>query len=241
MEGARALFGAQDDRAMTGQYIDFQTHTIAATVHGRFLVREGPPDRLLAGFHGYAETAEKHLNELLKIPGVDDWTIAAVQALHPFYAGRTQEVVASWMTPLDRQVDFLTFPGGRKFEIPFDLLVVFSTNLDPKLLADEAFLRRIANKIKIDHPMPEEFIQILKAECWTRFLPFDQGTPEYVVNHIGQEFKKPLCQCYARDIINQIFWAARYSGVEPRLTRETVQQACRAYFLSTEKTEKLQN
>ncbi len=150
---------------------------------------------------------------------------------------RPEELLNRWMTPLDRRVDFLTLPGGRKFEIPFDLLVVFSTNLDPKLLADEAFLRRIANKIKIDHPVAEEFIQILKAECWTRFLPFDQGTPEYVVNYIGQEIKKPLCQCYARDLINQVFWTARYSGVEPRLTRETVQQACRAYFLSTEKME----
>lgn len=154
---------------------------------------------------------------------------------------RPEELLNRWMTPLDRRVDFLTLPGGRKFEIPFDLLVVFSTNLDPRLLADEAFLRRIANKIKLDHPTPEEFIQILRAECWTRFLSFDKGAPEYVVNYIAQELKKPLCQCYARDLINQIFWAARYSGVEPRLTRDTVQQACRAYFLSTGKTEKPEN
>ena len=82
----------------------FQTHTIAATVHGRFLVRAGPPDRLLVGFHGYAETAEAHLDELLKIRGVDAWTIVAVQALHPFYTGRTQQIVASWMTSLDREL-----------------------------------------------------------------------------------------------------------------------------------------
>jgi eukaryotic-like serine/threonine-protein kinase len=60
-------------------------------------------------------------------------------------------------------------------------------------------------------------------------------------NYIAQELKKPLCQCYARDLINQIFWAERYSGFEPRLTRDTVQQACRAYFLSTGKAEKLGN
>ena len=82
----------------------FETHTIATTVHGRFLVRPGPPERLLLGFHGFAETAQIHLEELLKIRGVDAWTVASVQALHPFYTGRTQQIVASWMTSLDREL-----------------------------------------------------------------------------------------------------------------------------------------
>jgi len=80
------------------------THDIAATVHGRFVVRDGPPERLLIGFHGYAETAEIHIEELLKIRGIERWTVAAVQALHPFYLARTQEVVASWMTRQDREL-----------------------------------------------------------------------------------------------------------------------------------------
>ena len=79
------------------------THSIAATVHGRFLVREGPPERVLIGFHGYAETAEIHLEQLQKIRGIDRWTVASVQALHPFYTGRTERIVASWMTRLDRE------------------------------------------------------------------------------------------------------------------------------------------
>src|SRR5581483_8862807 len=79
------------------------THTIAATVHGRFLVRAGPAERMLVGFHGYAETAEIHLDELLKIPGIDAWTVVSVQALHPFYTSREQRIVASWMTRLDRE------------------------------------------------------------------------------------------------------------------------------------------
>jgi predicted esterase len=80
------------------------THTIAATVHGRFLVRQGPPERLLLGFHGYAETAEIHIEELSRIRGIDRWTVAAIQALHPFYTARTQQVAASWMTRLDREL-----------------------------------------------------------------------------------------------------------------------------------------
>jgi predicted esterase len=83
---------------------DFQTRTIAATVHGRYLVRDGPPERLLVGFHGYGETAEAHMAELRQIPGIDRWTAVAVQALHPFYMNRTGMIVASWMTSLDREL-----------------------------------------------------------------------------------------------------------------------------------------
>jgi predicted esterase len=79
---------------------------IATLVHGRFLV-EAPADHagapLLVGFHGYGETAEKHMEELRKIPGAAQWVLCAVQALHPFY-NRTGEVIASWMTRLDRDL-----------------------------------------------------------------------------------------------------------------------------------------
>jgi predicted esterase len=83
---------------------DFEIHNITATVHGRFVVRPGPAERLLVGFHGYAETAEIHLDELLQIPGIERWTVVAVQALHPFYLNRTGAIVASWMTSLDRDL-----------------------------------------------------------------------------------------------------------------------------------------
>jgi predicted esterase len=83
---------------------DFDVRTIPATVHGRYLVRDGPPERLLVGFHGYGETAEAHMNELRQIPGIDRCTVVAVQALHPFYVSRTGMIVASWMTSLDREL-----------------------------------------------------------------------------------------------------------------------------------------
>src|ERR1051325_1389318 len=81
-----------------------EVRTIEARVHGRYVIREGPREQLLVGFHGYAETAEKHLEQMLRIDGVDEWTVVSVQALHPFYVTRTGEVVASWMTSLDREV-----------------------------------------------------------------------------------------------------------------------------------------
>jgi hypothetical protein len=145
---------------------------------------------------------------------------------------RPEELLNRWMTPLDRRIDFLTMPGGRKFEIPFDLFVVFSTNIAPEKLTDEAFLRRIANKIKIDHATPKQFLEIFRAECWRRFLPCEDGVAEGVVQFITGELKRPLCQCYGRDLINQIFWAAAYRGEPARLTRKTLEQACCNYFLA---------
>src|ERR1700746_3136291 len=83
---------------------------------------------------------------------------------------RPDELLNRWMTPLDRRIDFLTLPGGRKFEVPFDVFVVFSTNLDPKELADQAFLRRIQNKIAIRYASPEEFMEVFRRECQLRVL-----------------------------------------------------------------------
>lgn len=77
-------------------------HVIAARTHGRFLVEAGPPDRLLIGFHGYGENADESLAQMLRIPGIEQWTVVAVQALHRFYRGRTGTISASWMTSQDR-------------------------------------------------------------------------------------------------------------------------------------------
>jgi predicted esterase len=79
---------------------------VETTVEGRYWVREAATtvaSPVLVGFHGYGEDAEALLREINLIPGVTDWTLIAIQALHPFYRGRTGEVVASWMTHLDRE------------------------------------------------------------------------------------------------------------------------------------------
>jgi len=145
---------------------------------------------------------------------------------------RPDELLNRWMTPLDRRMDFLSLPGGKKFEIPFDLFVVFSTNLNPNDLADEAFLRRVPNKIKIGHATPEQFIEIFRILCERRRLPYNAGLPEQLVDYITYEIKQPLSQCYVRDLLDQVVWAARYQGVEPRLTPEALEQACQSYFLN---------
>ena len=144
---------------------------------------------------------------------------------------RPEELLNRWMTPLDRRVDFLTLPGGKKFEIPFDILVVFSTNLAPRTLADEAFLRRVPNKINVNYATPEQFMEIFRKECIARTIQCEAGVEEFAVEFITTEMKQPLSHCTARDLLNQICWSAGYLGVKPNLTRGTIQQACRDYFL----------
>ena len=79
------------------------TETIETSVHGRYLYEDRGADRLIVGFHGYAEAADAHFAELARIPGVEGWSVVCVQALHPFYT-RSGQVVANWMTSLDREL-----------------------------------------------------------------------------------------------------------------------------------------
>jgi predicted esterase len=85
---------------------DAVVRTIETTIHGRVIVRPAARPSgcgLLVGFHGYGENAERHLADLERIPGIEDWTLAAVQGLHRFYRSKSEEVVASWMTRQDRE------------------------------------------------------------------------------------------------------------------------------------------
>jgi MoxR-like ATPase len=151
---------------------------------------------------------------------------------------KPQDLLNRWMTALDRRIEFLTLPGGRKFEIPFDLLVVFSTNIEPLQLGDEAFLRRIPNKILVQHATEEQFKQIFlrEANAGTRQLKVEPEVLDFLVRHLREDLKQSLSQCYARDILDQIFWAAKYLQAKPEFTLELAQWACSNYFFSgTEK------
>jgi len=143
-----------------------------------------------------------------------------------------EEMLNRWVVPLDRRIDFLTLAGGKKIEIPFDIFVVFATNLDPAKMMDEAFLRRIQTKIKVDFVSPEQFREIFRRVCVQYELKYDAAVVDDLIQMIGQNFKEPLRACHPRDVVQQIIWAAQYLQKEPLLNRDTVTQACRNYFLS---------
>ena len=140
------------------------------------------------------------------------------------------ELLNRWIVPLDRNIDFLTLAGGNKFEIPFDLIVAFSTNLNPASLADEAFMRRIQTKIKVTCVTDEQFHEISRRVCTQSGLVYDASVVDGFTKVLS-ELRQPLRACYPRDIIQHICWKAKYEGKQPLLTLDAIREACESYFL----------
>ena len=144
---------------------------------------------------------------------------------------RPEQLLNRWVVPLDRRVDFLTLAGGKTVEVPFELLVVFATNLDPSALADAAFLRRIQTKIKVGAVSEQQFHEIFRAVCSDFQLQCEPGIIDELIDLIRGKLQQPLRACHPRDIVNQVRWAARYEEKEPRLDREALLAALDAYFV----------
>jgi len=144
---------------------------------------------------------------------------------------RPQELLNRWIVPLESRVDYLTLHNGKKFEVPFDVLTVFATNLDPRSLADEAFLRRIPYKIPVNDPTLEQFTQIFELNCRHRNLRFHQVMVAYLQRRHYAPNNRPLRACHPRDLIEQVTAMCRYHGREPVITRELLDAACRTYFV----------
>jgi energy-coupling factor transporter ATP-binding protein EcfA2 len=142
-----------------------------------------------------------------------------------------QDLINRWIVPLERRTDFLSLHTGMKFDIPFDQLVIFSTNIEPKKLVDEAFLRRIRYKIKIDHPSLAEYEHIFKTICETNGLAFRREVFEHLIDHYYRRLDVDLNACHPRDIVDHIIDVARYRGQPPKLTREAIAAAWGSYFV----------
>ena len=145
---------------------------------------------------------------------------------------RPEELLNRWVVPLDRGIDFLSMAGGRKIEIPFEMLVVFSTNMDPADLVDAAFLRRMQTKIRVDSATNDQFRRIFYAVADRRSLAVDDETIDELIVTIRERLKQELRACQPRDLINQVCWAAQYEGREPILDRESLLVAVETYFLA---------
>jgi hypothetical protein len=142
-----------------------------------------------------------------------------------------QILLNRWIVPLDRNVDYMTLHTGMKFAIPFDMLVIFSTNIEPRELVDEAFLRRIRYKIKIDHPSGKEYEAIFRRVCETNQIPFDKDVFEYLMEHYYRRLGISLNACHPRDIVDHIIDNAHFYMHAPELTREGVDTAWQNYFV----------
>jgi len=148
---------------------------------------------------------------------------------------RPQDLLNRWIVPLESRIDFLTLHTGKKFQVPFDVLSVFATNLDPDSLADEAFLRRIPYKIPITDPSLEEFTAIFELNCRRRKMRFHGVMVAYLMRRHYAPVGRALRACHPRDLLDQITALCRYRGIEPAITRELIDAACESYFVSTAK------
>jgi len=148
---------------------------------------------------------------------------------------RPRDLLNRWIVPLESRVDYLTMHTGKKFEMPFDVLIVFATNLNPESLADEAFLRRIPYKIYAKNPTHDEFGRIFELNCKRRGIGYDPVIIEYLVRRYYQPRGLEMRGCHPRDIVEQVVDICRYQAKPLVITRELLDQACKNYFLEEQK------
>jgi hypothetical protein len=139
-----------------------------------------------------------------------------------------------WIVPMEEKKDYLNLGGGRHCEIPFDLVLVFSTNLNPLQLADAAFLRRIGYKLHFAHLQPDEYERIWQQECEKLGIPYDPELAAYAIERLHRPENMPLLPCHPRDLLGMALDRQRYQGVDDAqaITPKTLIWAWRNYFVS---------
>ncbi len=144
---------------------------------------------------------------------------------------RPRDLLNRWIVPLENRVDFLTLHTGRKMEIPFDVLVVFSTNLPPKDLVDEAFLRRLRHKIEIGDPSYEDYRQIFQRVAKQKGVQYNDQGLAYLLQEWYIKRNRKLRASHPRDLCDQIIDIARYLSAEPVMSKELLERAAQSYFV----------
>ncbi|MGH2441780.1 MAG: ATP-binding protein [Chloroflexota bacterium] len=142
------------------------------------------------------------------------------------------DLLNRWIVPLELRVDFLKLQSGRKIEVPFDELLVLSSNLDPASLMDEAFLRRIKYKVKARDPSRDMFRLIFHGACRHYNVPFDDEGFEYLVTEHYEKTGRPFRGVHPRDLLDQLVALARYIEVPPRMSNELLDAVVGTYFIA---------
>lgn len=145
-----------------------------------------------------------------------------------------RDLLNRWVVPLEQRQDYLTLRSGRKIVVPFDCFVVFSTNLEPRSLADEAFLRRIHYKIEVPDPGREEYERIFRTCCEEREIPYDEGALDYLFRDVYGNGEIEPRGCHPRDVLDHLRDLAEYRGEPARLSASLLEPACQSYFLASE-------
>lgn len=143
-----------------------------------------------------------------------------------------RDLMNRWIVPLDRKVDYLALHTGKKFKLPFDVIVIFSTNMNPSQLADEAFLRRLGYKIRVGSLPKSDYCELFQQVCDTYGVPYSQEGFDYLVHERHMKEGRPFLACIPRDLIGQLVDRSRYQGTPPEMSRELLDWAWQNYFIT---------
>jgi len=144
---------------------------------------------------------------------------------------RPRDLLNRWIVPLENRIDYLSLHTGRKIEVPFDVLVMFSTNLPPKDLVDEAFLRRLRHKIEITDPDAVHYREIFMRVAAQKGVVFSDEGLNYLLEEWYAKHNRKLRASHPRDLCDQIIDISRYFSIEPVMSREMIDQAASSYFV----------
>ena len=138
-----------------------------------------------------------------------------------------------WIVPMESWEDYLNLPSGKRLAVPFDVVLTFSTNLNPLELADEAFLRRLGHKIQFHYSTPDLYTKIWQQVCKEKNIDFNSGLLDYVINDLHAKFKVPMLPCHPRDLLGIAQDYSCYQGIT-ELTPEILEIAWNSYFVNLE-------
>lgn len=144
---------------------------------------------------------------------------------------RPEELLNRWMAPMATGVDQLSLRTGEMVRVPFDVILVFATNLDPHEIGDEAFLRRIRHKVRVDDPSRAEYVELFRREAESMSLAFDAGVVDYVLATFYDAVGRPLRGSHPGDLLKNLHDFAVFADTPPVFTSEALERACRAYFV----------
>ena len=141
-----------------------------------------------------------------------------------------QKLLNRWIVPLEARQDYLGLASGRKICVPFDQFIVFSTNLEPKELVDEAFLRRIPYKIEVENPSVEQFRKVFEQACRQQGIAFDGAALEHLIARHYDAAARPMRFCHPRDLLHQVGIYCRFHGLAPAVSAKALDVAATDYF-----------
>jgi predicted ATPase with chaperone activity len=141
------------------------------------------------------------------------------------------DLLNRWIVPLETRVDYLNLPSGKKLKTPFEQMIVFSTNLRPRELVDEAFLRRIPYKVEAPNPSHDEFLALLQVTSRSLRIEYEEECGRYLLERYYREPGRELRYCHARDLLLQARTACEFQGRPPVFNLDVIDQVVRNYFV----------